>query len=135
MPEVPRPCPPITLVSRTPIFDGEWGTPQEFDVDPWDDTAPAVGFEAAFTVHDDYDWDAHYYESGSAEPYRYVLVPTFRGWELRAGRTHLAAIDARTGGRHDHMLSAAELAAAQAAGTPVRSGWIYEIAADHIRIG
>jgi hypothetical protein len=70
MPEVPRSLP--TDHPGVPDADlrRRVGYPQEFDVDPWDDTAPAVDFEAAFTVHDDYDWDAHYYESGSAEPYR-----------------------------------------------------------------
>jgi hypothetical protein len=70
-----RPCAPADLVDVTPVHKGGWGPPLPFDPTPWEATGEGLGFEFAFTVRSDADWDRFHFDPENGEALRYVLVP------------------------------------------------------------
>ena len=133
--EVQRPCGAADLVALTPPYREGWGRPLDHDPVPWEACGGGAGFEHAFTVVEDDGWGPYVLEEEAGVALRYVLVPRGEGWELRAGRTVASAMAAGTGGMHQHMFSARERRAAEAAGQAIRSGYVYAISPTAVRIG
>lgn len=130
-----RPCEldAVNEVARVHSFG--WGKPvfheKEF---PWVAFSKSQGFIKAGIVHSDSDWDA----LPPDETLRYILIYVNGRWELRWGVTD-PGLDpklAQTQGKGTHrlMMTVPEMDQANTEGLPIKSGYIYSVTKDNIRL-